>query len=221
MRLSRLLWIGALTTLLYLAWRWRRQQEETFSPVRPGAPSPSMPPAPLPGREEPLTPAESDAPSSGPRRIPTRVHRGAPPPVPIGQAPGATGEPPPPEPPADPEPPAVAVALRAAAVGAEAPEEEAQHDTAEVAPTATEPPADAPPEPEAGGALTIEAAALVDINHADHAALVALPGIGPALASRIIAYREQHGPFTSVEQLIEVQGIGPRNLDEFRHLITV
>ncbi|MCS6882160.1 MAG: helix-hairpin-helix domain-containing protein [Oscillochloridaceae bacterium] len=66
-----------------------------------------------------------------------------------------------------------------------------------------------------------ESFSLVNINTADYESLVALPGIGPALAQRIIAYREEHGPFTSVEQLQEVQGIGPRNLDEFRHLITV
>ncbi len=66
-----------------------------------------------------------------------------------------------------------------------------------------------------------EGVTLVNVNTADYESLVALPGIGPALAQRIIAYREEHGPFASVEELQEVQGIGPRNLDEFRHLITV
>ena len=66
-----------------------------------------------------------------------------------------------------------------------------------------------------------EVVSLVNLNSADEAALVALPGIGPVLAGRIIAYRQQQGPFRSVEQLDDVQGIGPRNIDEFRHLVTV
>ncbi|HMQ33118.1 MAG TPA: helix-hairpin-helix domain-containing protein, partial [Chloroflexaceae bacterium] len=68
--------------------------------------------------------------------------------------------------------------------------------------------------PALGGAPT-------NLNTADEAALVALPGIGPALARRIIAYRDEHGPFSSVEQLEAIQGIGPRNIEEFRHLVTV
>lgn len=62
---------------------------------------------------------------------------------------------------------------------------------------------------------------LVNINSADFNALVDLPGIGPALARRIITYREEHGPFRSVDQLIDIQGIGERNIDDFRHLVTV
>ena len=66
-----------------------------------------------------------------------------------------------------------------------------------------------------------EAVSLINLNSADEAELVALPGIGPVLASRIVAHRQEHGPFRSVEQLDDVQGIGLRNIDEFRHLVTV
>ena len=61
----------------------------------------------------------------------------------------------------------------------------------------------------------------VNINLAPTAELENLPGIGPALAARIIAYREQHGPLKSIEDLIHVSGIVPKTLDGFRDLITV
>ncbi len=50
--------------------------------------------------------------------------------------------------------------------------------------------------------------ALVHVNRATQEELESLPGIGPALAGRIIAYREAHGAFTSLESLAEVSGIG-------------
>jgi competence ComEA-like helix-hairpin-helix protein len=50
---------------------------------------------------------------------------------------------------------------------------------------------------------------VVDINHASAAELERLPRVGPALALRIIAWREAHGPFRSVEDLRHVRGIGP------------
>jgi competence protein ComEA len=52
----------------------------------------------------------------------------------------------------------------------------------------------------------------VDVNHASAEELIALPGIGPALAARIIAYREEHGPFASLDELERVQGIGPQTV---------
>ena len=51
--------------------------------------------------------------------------------------------------------------------------------------------------------------ARIDINRADEAELEALPGVGPAIASRIVAYRREHGRFRSWEELEEVSGIGP------------
>jgi competence protein ComEA len=61
----------------------------------------------------------------------------------------------------------------------------------------------------------------IDINRADREALMALPGIGPVLAERIIAYREAHGPFKSVDDLTAIAGIGERNINIFRKLVRV
>ena len=61
----------------------------------------------------------------------------------------------------------------------------------------------------------------LDLNAASAADLDRLPGVGPATATAIVRYREQHGPFTSVEQLGEVPGIGPAKLDALRPLVTV
>lgn len=49
----------------------------------------------------------------------------------------------------------------------------------------------------------------LDLNTASAAALEELPGIGPALAERIVAWREEHGPFSGPEELQAVPGIGP------------
>lgn len=61
----------------------------------------------------------------------------------------------------------------------------------------------------------------VNLNRATAAELEALPGIGPSLAAQIVAWRDQHGPFSSVEDLDEVPGIGPAILDRVRTLATV
>ena len=49
---------------------------------------------------------------------------------------------------------------------------------------------------------------LVNINCADVDELMTLPGIGEVLAGRIIAYREEHGAFASIDEITQVQGIG-------------
>ena len=61
----------------------------------------------------------------------------------------------------------------------------------------------------------------VDLNRASFAELLALPGVGPALAERILRHRWVHGPFRSVEDLENVPGIGPRLLEKLRDKITV
>ncbi|GAB2645847.1 hypothetical protein GCM10027169_12420 [Gordonia jinhuaensis] len=63
--------------------------------------------------------------------------------------------------------------------------------------------------------------AKVDLNSADVAALDALPGVGPVTAASILDWRERNGRFTSVDQLGEVDGIGPARLARLRDLVTV
>ncbi|OAV76494.1 ComEA family DNA-binding protein [Dietzia sp. 111N12-1] len=75
-------------------------------------------------------------------------------------------------------------------------------------------PAGGPPDPGGGGGL-------VDLNTADAAALESLPGVGPVTASSILAWRAANGSFSSVDQLVEVDGIGPATLARLRPLVTV
>lgn len=62
---------------------------------------------------------------------------------------------------------------------------------------------------------------MVNINTATAQELEALPGIGPALAQRIIDYRAEHGDFSAPEELIKVKGIGESKLTDILDLITV
>lgn len=59
----------------------------------------------------------------------------------------------------------------------------------------------------------------VDLNTADAAALDTLPRIGPAMAQRIIDHREANGPFSSVEDLRAVSGIGAKTVEALRPLV--
>ncbi|CCW10682.1 ComEA family DNA-binding protein [Rhodococcus aetherivorans] len=61
----------------------------------------------------------------------------------------------------------------------------------------------------------------VNLNTADEATLDALPGVGPVTAAAIVAWRRDNGPFTDVEQLAEVDGIGPARLARLRTLVVV
>lgn len=61
----------------------------------------------------------------------------------------------------------------------------------------------------------------VNINEATGADLIALPGIGPAMAARILAYRKDHGRFRSVDELDRVRGIGPATLQRLRPFIRI
>ncbi len=62
---------------------------------------------------------------------------------------------------------------------------------------------------------------LVDINTADEALLQTLPGIGPALAERIVAYREANGGFQYLYELTNVKGIGSSTFEALQELITL
>jgi competence protein ComEA len=78
------------------------------------------------------------------------------------------------------------------------------------------PPAAAPPvngTPDAVGPL--------DLNAATEDELLALPGVGPVLAAAIVRHREETGPFTSVDGLLDVSGIGPARLESLRDLVRV
>jgi len=79
--------------------------------------------------------------------------------------------------------------------------------------------------PPAGAAATPAAgdtgSPLVNLNTATTEQLEALPGIGPALAGRILAWRDDHGRFASVDELQEVSGIGPATFAELADLVTV
>jgi competence protein ComEA len=63
--------------------------------------------------------------------------------------------------------------------------------------------------------------ARLDLNSADHAQLRQLPEVGDKLAGRIEAYRRSNGGFRSVEELQNVEGIGPARLHALRQLVTV
>ena len=71
----------------------------------------------------------------------------------------------------------------------------------------------------AGAAAAGGPAAPVSLSTATAEQLDMLPGVGPVTAQKIVAYREEHGPFTSVAQLDAIPGIGPARLDELRGLV--
>jgi len=73
----------------------------------------------------------------------------------------------------------------------------------------------------AGPAGSDAPAPAVDLNRATLAELDALPGVGPTTARAIVTYRDKHGPFRTVDDLTEVQGIGPTRLENLRDLVQV
>ncbi|GAA2246113.1 hypothetical protein GCM10010401_19510 [Rarobacter faecitabidus] len=73
-------------------------------------------------------------------------------------------------------------------------------------------------QPADGGSAS---ASLVNLNSASATELESLPGIGPALAERIVAWRTAQGPFTSIEQLTQVSGIGSARFGALRDLVTL
>ena len=62
---------------------------------------------------------------------------------------------------------------------------------------------------------------LVSLNTADQASLESLPGVGPVTATAILQWRSEHGPFTAIEQLLEVSGIGEATLAEIQPHVTL
>ncbi|WP_264072742.1 ComEA family DNA-binding protein, partial [Mycobacterium palustre] len=84
-------------------------------------------------------------------------------------------------------------------------------------------PASKPPGPAGptSGSVKPKPGEAVDLNTATVEQLDALPGVGPVTAAAIVAWRQAHGKFTSVDQLADVDGIGPARLDKLRPLVRV
>jgi len=73
----------------------------------------------------------------------------------------------------------------------------------------------------AAGPAVAAASSPVNLNQAGVADLQGLPGVGPALAERIVAYRDAEGPFQSIDQLAEVKGIGTKKLEKLKDNVTL
>lgn len=61
----------------------------------------------------------------------------------------------------------------------------------------------------------------IDLNRATAQELVQLPGVGETIAKRIVDFREEHGPFKRVEDLMKVKGIGEKSLEKIRPYIRI
>jgi competence protein ComEA len=72
---------------------------------------------------------------------------------------------------------------------------------------------------EAGGGVAV--GSLVNVNTAGATELEALPGVGEVIAQAIVDHRTENGPFTTVDQLLDVSGIGDATLEDIRELVTV
>jgi len=72
-----------------------------------------------------------------------------------------------------------------------------------------------------GDGSTAGGTTLININSAGETELEDLPGVGPVTAAAIIDYRTQNGPFATIDDLIDVTGIGPSTLEQIRPFATV
>jgi competence protein ComEA len=81
--------------------------------------------------------------------------------------------------------------------------------------------ATAPPEPPQQSARSARSPEKLDLNRATEQDFIALPGIGPVLAGRIVEYRKEAGGFHQVEDLRDVKGIGKKKFDRIRNLVRV
>ncbi|ASW89803.1 ComEA family DNA-binding protein [Mycobacterium marseillense] len=79
----------------------------------------------------------------------------------------------------------------------------------------------APPPRPGPGSVKPKPGEVVDLNTATIQELDALPGVGPVTAAAIVAWRQANGKFTSVDQLADVEGIGPARLEKLRALVRV
>ncbi|WP_368496688.1 helix-hairpin-helix domain-containing protein [Herbiconiux sp. A18JL235] len=72
-----------------------------------------------------------------------------------------------------------------------------------------------------GASAGAGAGGVIDLNRATAADLDTLPRIGPAMAARIVAWRDENGPFSSIDDLLQVTGIGEKTLEGLRDLVRV
>lgn len=75
--------------------------------------------------------------------------------------------------------------------------------------------------PKADGGKKAPPAKPVDLNAANEKNLLTLPGVGPSTVKAILTHRAAHGPFRSVDDLLEVKGIGPKKLDAMRPYLRI
>lgn len=75
--------------------------------------------------------------------------------------------------------------------------------------------------PREGARSSVPGDGRIPINTADATALEGLPGVGPVLAQQIVEHRERNGPFTVVEDLLDVPGIGEAKLAALREMVLV
>ncbi len=85
----------------------------------------------------------------------------------------------------------------------------------------TEPASPVPPSHASQAKKDLPAPGSIDLNTATLDDLTKLPGVGPATAQKILDYRQEHGRFASVEELLGVKGIGPKKLDALRDYVRV
>ena len=78
-----------------------------------------------------------------------------------------------------------------------------------------------PPPDRPVGESAADSPVRLNLNTATIAELTELPGIGDVIAERIVRFREENGPFRSIDDLIHVEGISTRTIDGFRDLVTV
>ena len=78
-----------------------------------------------------------------------------------------------------------------------------------------------PPAGEARNSVATVAGSVVDLNRATAEELRALPGIGPVMAERIVAFRKERGRFRKLEELMEVKGVGARTFARLEPLLTI
>ena len=68
---------------------------------------------------------------------------------------------------------------------------------------------------------TIQGQSQINLNTANEASLTKVPGIGPSKAKEILNYKEQHGQFTSVDELKKIKGIGEKTFEKLKQYFTV